>query len=168
MPYEDDAETWVLYTRGKKGNISESLRQLLSYMENTNQNNAINEDLRDIQQMVDQVKRDGEVSLRYMKWFEHDQIDVYKRQPTFWRHFPGRISQTETCGRFLMIRLSGRSRSRRPVTGCWIIQMHRNMGGSGMPWRRPEARRTRSFLTGIGPEKAGPFTVRTRWSSWRR
>ena len=48
MPYEDDAETWVLYTRGKKGNISESLRQLLSYMENTNQNNAINEDLRDI------------------------------------------------------------------------------------------------------------------------
>ena len=57
LPYEDDAETWVLYTRGKKGNISESLRQLLSYMENTNQNNAINEDLRDIQQMVDQVKR---------------------------------------------------------------------------------------------------------------
>ena len=74
MPYEDDAETWVRYTRGKKGNISESLRQLLSYMENTNQNNAINEDLRDIQQMVDQVKRDGEVSLRYMKWFEHDQM----------------------------------------------------------------------------------------------
>ena len=74
MPYEDDAETWVLYTRGKKGNISERLRQLLSYMENTNQNNAINEDLRDIQQMVDQVKRDGEVSLRYMKWFEHDQM----------------------------------------------------------------------------------------------
>ena len=74
LPYEDDAETWVLYTRGKKGNISESLRQLLSYMENTNQNNAINEDLRDIQQMVDQVKRDGEVSLRYMKWFEHDQM----------------------------------------------------------------------------------------------
>ena len=74
MPYEDDAETWVLYTRGKKGNISERLRQLLSYMENTNQNNAINEDLRDIQQIVDQVKRDGEVSLRYMKWFEHDQM----------------------------------------------------------------------------------------------
>ena len=74
MPYEDDAETWVLYTRGKKGNISESLRQMLSYMENTNQNNAVNKDLRDIQQMVDQVKRDGEVSLRYMKSFEHDQM----------------------------------------------------------------------------------------------
>lgn len=74
LPYNDDAETWVLYTRDKKGNISKSLRQLLSYMENTNQSNAINEDLREIQLMVDQVKHDGEVSLQYMKSFEHDQM----------------------------------------------------------------------------------------------
>lgn len=74
LPYNDDAETWVLYTRSKKGNISKSLRQLLSYMENTNQSNAINEDLREIQLMVDQVKHDGEVSLQYMKSFEHDQM----------------------------------------------------------------------------------------------
>lgn len=74
LPYNDDAEAWVLYTRGKKGNISKSLRQLLSYMENTNQSNAINEDLREIQLMVDQVKHDGEVSLQYMKSFEHDQM----------------------------------------------------------------------------------------------
>lgn len=74
LPYNDDAETWMLYTRGKKGNISKSLRQLLSYMENTNQSNAINEDLREIQLMVDQVKHDGEVSLQYMKSFEHDQM----------------------------------------------------------------------------------------------
>ena len=74
LPYNDDAETWVLYTRGKKGNISKSLRQLLSYMENTNQSNAINEDLREIQLMVDRVKHDGEVSLQYMKSFEHDQM----------------------------------------------------------------------------------------------
>ena len=32
--------------------------------------NAVNEDLKDIQKMVNIVKRDGEVSLRYMKWFE--------------------------------------------------------------------------------------------------
>ena len=74
LPYNDDTETWVLYTRGKKGNISKSLRQLISYMENTNQSNAINEDLREIQLMVDQVKHDGEVSLQYMKSFEHDQM----------------------------------------------------------------------------------------------
>ena len=32
------------------------------------------EDLKDIQKMVDVVKRDGEVSLQYMKSFEHDQL----------------------------------------------------------------------------------------------
>ena len=74
MEYDDGAETIVLYTKGKKGTISEELRQFLNYMENTNQKNAVNEELQDIQRMVDVVKRDGEVSLRYMKSFEHDQM----------------------------------------------------------------------------------------------
>jgi len=74
MNYDDGAETIVLYTKGTKGTISEELRQLLNYMENTDQNNAVNEDLKDIQEMVDVVKRDGEVSLQYMKSFEHDQL----------------------------------------------------------------------------------------------
>ena len=43
-------------------------------MENTDQNNAVNDELKSIQIMVDAVKRDGEVSLRYMKSFEHDQL----------------------------------------------------------------------------------------------
>ena len=74
MDYEDGSETLVLYTRGKTGEISEGLRGFLNYMENTNQKNAVNEELRDIQSMVDVVKRDGEVSLRYMKSFEHDKM----------------------------------------------------------------------------------------------
>ena len=40
----------------------------------SDQNNAVNEDLKDIQEMVDVVKRDGEVSLQHMKSFEHDQL----------------------------------------------------------------------------------------------
>ena len=36
--------------------------------------NRCREDLKDIQKMVDVVKRDGEVSLQYMKSFEHDQL----------------------------------------------------------------------------------------------
>ena len=64
----------MLYTKGTKGTISEEFRQFLNYMENTDQNNAVNEDLKDIQKMVDVVKRDGEVSLQYMKSFEHDQL----------------------------------------------------------------------------------------------
>lgn len=74
MDYDDGAETIVLYTKGKKGTISEELRQFLNYIENTDQSNAVNEDLKDIQKMVNVVKRDGEVSLRYMKSFEHDQL----------------------------------------------------------------------------------------------
>ena len=69
MDYEDGAVTLVLYTRGTKGKISEELRQFLNYMENTDQNNAVNDELKSIQRMVDAVKRDGEVSLRYMKSF---------------------------------------------------------------------------------------------------
>ena len=78
MDYEDGAVTIVLYTRGTKGKKSEELRQFLNYMENTDQNNAVNDELKSIQRMVDAVKRDGEVSLRYMKSFEHDQL-MYER-----------------------------------------------------------------------------------------
>ena len=78
MDYEDGAVTLVLYTRGTKGKISEELRQFLNYMENTDQNNAVNDELKSIQRMVDAVKRDGEVSLRYMKSFEPDQL-MYER-----------------------------------------------------------------------------------------
>ena len=78
MDYEDGAVTIVLYTRGTKRKISEELRQFLNYMENTDQNNAVNDELKSIQRMVDAVKRDGEVSLRYMKSFEHDQL-MYER-----------------------------------------------------------------------------------------
>ena len=34
--------------------------------------------MRELQEMVEQVKRDGEVSLRYMKWFEHDRMMMEK------------------------------------------------------------------------------------------
>ena len=59
MNYDDGAETIVLYTKGTKGTISEELRQFLNYMENTDQNNAVNEDLKDIQEMVDVSSETG-------------------------------------------------------------------------------------------------------------
>ena len=81
MPYDDGAQTTVLYTKGTKGDdISEELRQFLNYMENTTQTNAVNDTLKDIQKMVDIVKRDGEVSLVYMKAFERDTIMYEKGQ----------------------------------------------------------------------------------------
>ena len=81
MPYDDGAQTTVLYTKGTKGDdISEELRQFLNYMENTTQTNAVNDTLKDIKKMVDIVKRDGEVSLSYMKGFERDTIMYEKGQ----------------------------------------------------------------------------------------
>ena len=74
MPYEDGAQTIVLYTKGKHGDISKELRQLLNYMENTTDTNAVNDTLKEIQEMVETVKRDGEVSLNYMKGFERDML----------------------------------------------------------------------------------------------
>ena len=81
MPYDDGAQTTVLYTKGTKGDdISEELRQFLKYMENTTQTYAVNDTLKDIQKMVDIVKQDGEVSLSYMKGFERDTIMYEKGQ----------------------------------------------------------------------------------------
>lgn len=81
MPYDDGAQTTILYTKGTKDdNIFEELRQFLNYMENTTQTNAVNDTLKDIQKMVDIVKRDGEVSLSYMKGFERDTIMYEKGQ----------------------------------------------------------------------------------------
>ncbi|MFR1426044.1 MAG: hypothetical protein ACLS22_09760 [Blautia wexlerae] len=81
MPYDDGAQTTILYTKGTKDdNIFEELRQFLNYMENTTQTNAVNDTLKDIQKMVDIVKRDGEMSLSYMKGFERDTIMYEKGQ----------------------------------------------------------------------------------------
>ena len=74
LPYDDGARTIFLYTKGKKGRDNESLSQLLDYMENTTRENAVTEELEDIQEMVDVVKEDEEVTVAYMKGFERDQM----------------------------------------------------------------------------------------------
>ena len=74
MLYEDGARTMVLYTKGTKGEVSEKLSQLLRYMEHTTWENAVNDTLKEIQEMVEIVKRDQEVTVGYMKWFERDRM----------------------------------------------------------------------------------------------
>ena len=74
MPYDDGAKTLFLYTKGTAGNPPEELRQLLLYFEDTREANASNKDLREIQSMVETVKRDKEVSVGYMKIFEMEEM----------------------------------------------------------------------------------------------
>ena len=46
----------------------------MDYMENTTRENAVTEELEDIQEMVDVVKEDAEVTVAYMKGVERDQM----------------------------------------------------------------------------------------------
>lgn len=72
IEYDDGALNLFLYTRGKTGVISQELKELLQYLENTTWNNAVKEPLREVQSMVDKVKYDKEVSISYMKSYERD------------------------------------------------------------------------------------------------
>ena len=74
LPYDDGAKTLFLYTKGKKGDASQSLKELLNYMEDTSWENAKNDILKKIHNMVVVVKRDKGVSLEYMKIFEREQM----------------------------------------------------------------------------------------------
>lgn len=74
MKYEDGALNLFLYTRGKSGVITQELKDLLRYLEDTSWQNAVSESLREVQSMVDQVKCDKEVSISYMKSYERDRM----------------------------------------------------------------------------------------------
>ena len=74
VPYDDGAKTIFLYTRGTKGQVSEEVRQFLRYMEKSTSENAVNDTLRDFHHMVENVKKDREVSVKYMKQFERDNM----------------------------------------------------------------------------------------------
>ncbi len=74
VPYDDGTKTIFLYTRGTKGQVSEEVRQFLRYMENSTSENAVNDTLRDFHHIVETVKKDREVSVKYMKQFERDNM----------------------------------------------------------------------------------------------
>lgn len=70
IEYDDGMKTIYLYTKGKKGNPSAELRNMLKYIENSTKENADNEDLRQIHRLVDAVRHDKEVDISYMKSWE--------------------------------------------------------------------------------------------------
>ena len=67
-------------TTGIEGNPSKELRELLYYMENTTEENVVNDSLKSIHQMVNLVKHDKEVSLNYMKTFEWEEMLIKQGQ----------------------------------------------------------------------------------------
>lgn len=74
IPYDDGARKIFLYTKGKEGNPSQKLSDMLKYIEKTTNNNVTNQDIESIQQLVERVKRKKEVGINYMKSWEVDKM----------------------------------------------------------------------------------------------
>lgn len=72
IPYDDGIITIYLYTKGTEGNPSQTLKNLLKYIEETTIENATNNNLKNIHDMVIQIKEDGEVGVRYMQSWEYE------------------------------------------------------------------------------------------------
>ena len=78
--YEDGAQTLFLYTNGKICNVHDELKELLHYMECTTKENATTDALKRIHRMVEKVKMDEEVSLRFMKILEREEMLIEQGQ----------------------------------------------------------------------------------------
>ena len=78
--YEDGARTLFLYTNGKICNVHAELKQLLHYMEHTTEENATTDALKRIHKMVEKIKMDEEVSHKYMKILEREEMLIEKGQ----------------------------------------------------------------------------------------
>ena len=78
--YEDGARTLFLYTNGKICNVHEELKELLHYMEHSTEENATTDALKRIHKMVETIKMDEEVSHKYMKVLEREEMLIEKGQ----------------------------------------------------------------------------------------
>ena len=73
-PYDDGAATFFFYTKGKKGECADEIRELLNFMENTQDANAVSPRIRQIFDMVSMVKQDERMKVAYVKSFERDEL----------------------------------------------------------------------------------------------
>lgn len=74
IPYDDGAQKIFLYTKGKEGNPSQKLSDMLKYIEKTTDNNVTNQDIESVRQLVEKVKRKKEVGINYMKSWEVEEM----------------------------------------------------------------------------------------------
>ena len=70
MSYDDGAEKIFLYTKGKTDNASNSLSDMLKYIQDTKEENITNEDIHTIHKFVERAKHRKEVSVQYMRLWE--------------------------------------------------------------------------------------------------
>ncbi len=80
LEYEDGATKIFLYTKGISGNPSQNLIDMLKYIENSIEENIVNQDIERIHNMVRQIKQNKEVCISYMKSWEWE--EYIKKQAT--------------------------------------------------------------------------------------
>ena len=76
--YEDGAETIFFYTKGKVCDVDEETKWLLRYMEHSTKEHAVTDALKKIHKIVEKVKREEEVQLKFMKAFERRNMWINK------------------------------------------------------------------------------------------
>ena len=74
IPYEDGARKIFLYTKGTEGNPSQSLHDMLKYIEDTREENVTNKDIYRIHEFVEKAKHRKEVGITYMKMWEEKRL----------------------------------------------------------------------------------------------
>lgn len=74
IPYDDGAKKIFLYTKGREGNPSQALKDMLKYMEKTTEENITNRDIEAIHRIVGRVKGRKEVGISYMKSWELERM----------------------------------------------------------------------------------------------
>ena len=72
MEYRDGAKTIYLYTRGTKEIPSQSLKNMLSFLEESSSENATDTGLMDVKNMMDTIKHDHKIGVKYMHTLERE------------------------------------------------------------------------------------------------
>ncbi len=95
LVYNDGITKIILYTKGTKGG-SKELKDFLTYMENTTQSNAVDEELLELHEIISNVKSKEDVGERYMTLQE--MIDYEKRDSYVDGHIRGIIETYKALG----------------------------------------------------------------------
>lgn len=74
IEYEDGNRTIYLYTRGTVGNPGKELQDMLKYLEHSTEENIKNKDIETIHRLMQEVKQDAKVGIKFMKSWEKDYI----------------------------------------------------------------------------------------------
>ena len=72
MDYNDGDLTYFLYAYGNKDIPRKELRDMLQFLVDSSDKNATNEDLVAIRAMMNEIKHNSEVEVKYMNAMEHE------------------------------------------------------------------------------------------------